>query len=55
VLGAILVAQEVDMSHTPDTIEGTISSKYQITIPAAMRDVLGLRPGDKIEFNKKPL
>ncbi len=38
------------MPHTPDTIEGTISPKHQITIPAAMRDALGLRPGDKIEF-----
>lgn len=38
------------MSHIPDTIEGTISAKHQITIPAAMRDALGLRPGDKIEF-----
>lgn len=49
-LGTILLAQEVDMSHTQETIEGTISSKHQITIPAAMRDALGLRPGDKIEF-----
>ncbi|MBC7882069.1 MAG: AbrB/MazE/SpoVT family DNA-binding domain-containing protein [Anaerolineae bacterium] len=38
------------MSHIHDTIEGTVSSKHQITIPAVIRDALGLRPGDKIEF-----
>lgn len=38
------------MAQARDTIEGTISPKHQITIPAAMRDALGLRPGDKIEF-----
>ncbi len=32
------------------TNEGTINLKYQITIPAVMRDALGLQPGDKIEF-----
>ena len=32
------------------TSEGTVSPKHQITIPAAMRDALGLQPGDKIEF-----
>ena len=38
------------MTHARNTIDGTLSPKYQITIPAAMRDALGLRPGDKIEF-----
>jgi AbrB family looped-hinge helix DNA binding protein len=38
------------MAQARDTIEGTLSPKHQITIPAAMRDALGLRPGDKIEF-----
>jgi antitoxin PrlF len=28
----------------------TISSKSQITIPAAVRDALGLSAGDKIDF-----
>ena len=28
----------------------TISSKSQITIPAAVRDALGLAAGDKIDF-----
>lgn len=28
----------------------TISSKSQITIPAAVRDALGLQAGDKIDF-----
>jgi AbrB family looped-hinge helix DNA binding protein len=33
-----------------EPIEGTISPKHQITIPAPMRDALGWRPGNKIEF-----
>ncbi len=28
----------------------TVTSKGQITIPVAVRDVLGLQPGDRIEF-----
>jgi antitoxin PrlF len=31
-------------------IEGTVSPKHQITIPAPMWEALGLRAGDKIEF-----
>jgi AbrB family looped-hinge helix DNA binding protein len=38
------------MLHTQETIEDTLSPKHQITIPAAFRDALGLRPVDKIEF-----
>jgi len=38
------------MSEIQGPIEGTLSPKHQITIPAAIREVLGLRPGDKIEF-----
>lgn len=38
------------MQLNPKTSEGTISPKHQITIPAVMRDALGLQPGDKIEF-----
>lgn len=38
------------MAHIHDRIEGTVSSKHQITIPAVIRAALGLRPGDKIEF-----
>jgi antitoxin PrlF len=32
----------------------TISSKSQITIPAAVRDALGLAAGDKIDFIRSP-
>ena len=46
----MLLAKEYLMTQVRDTIEGTLSPKHQITIPAAMRDALGLRPGDKIEF-----
>jgi AbrB family looped-hinge helix DNA binding protein len=38
------------MQPNPKSSEGTISPKHQITIPAVMRDALGLQPGDKIEF-----
>lgn len=38
------------MSQSIDVIEGTVSPKHQITIPAAIRDALGLRSGDKVEF-----
>lgn len=38
------------MQQARKTSEGTISPKHQITIPAVMRDALGLQPGDKIEF-----
>ena len=38
------------MAQVVSSIEGTVSPKHQITIPAAMRDALGLRSGDKIEF-----
>ena len=32
----------------------TISSKSQITIPAAVRDALGLSAGDTIDFIRSP-
>ena len=38
------------MAQSIDVIEGTVSPKHQITIPAAIRDALGLRSGDKVEF-----
>jgi AbrB family looped-hinge helix DNA binding protein len=38
------------MNQVIDTIEGTVSPKHQITIPSVIRDALGLRSGDKIEF-----
>jgi AbrB family looped-hinge helix DNA binding protein len=38
------------MAQVISKIEGTVSPKHQITIPSAIRDALGLRSGDKIEF-----
>jgi AbrB family looped-hinge helix DNA binding protein len=38
------------MTQVIDAIEGTVSPKHQITIPSAIREALGLRSGDKIEF-----
>jgi AbrB family looped-hinge helix DNA binding protein len=32
----------------------TLTSKGQITVPAQMRDRLGLRPGSKIVFEEQP-
>jgi antitoxin PrlF len=29
---------------------GSITTKGQVTVPKALRDRLGLRPGDKVEF-----
>lgn len=37
------------MNHH-ETIEGTLSSKFQVTIPAQVREALGMRPGNKLEF-----
>ena len=31
-------------------IEGRVSSKLQITIPARVRDALGIQPGDTIRY-----
>ena len=31
-------------------IEGKVSSKLQITIPARVRDALGIQPGDMIRY-----
>lgn len=31
-------------------IEGRVSSKLQVTIPARVRDALGIRPGDTIRY-----
>jgi AbrB family looped-hinge helix DNA binding protein len=31
-------------------IEGKVSSKLQVTIPARVRDALGIRPGDTILY-----
>ena len=38
------------MARAAKTVEGTISPKLQITIPAQIRDALGIHAGDKVEF-----
>lgn len=35
-------------------IEGKVSSKLQITIPARTRDALGIEPGDTIRYELGP-
>lgn len=32
------------------SIEATVSSKGQVTLPAAMREKLGIQPGSRIRF-----
>lgn len=32
----------------------TVTSKGQVTLPAKMRDALGLVPGSKVEFEEQP-
>lgn len=34
-------------------MSGTISSKGQVTVPKAIRDSLGLKPGDSVDFVAK--
>jgi antitoxin PrlF len=38
------------MVQPTQPIEGTVSPKHQITIPAQLWEAMGLRAGDKIEF-----
>ena len=32
---------------------GTVSSKYQLTLPVEIRKGLGIKPGDQVEFQVK--
>ena len=41
------------MAKAAKTIKGTVSPKLQITIPAQIRDAMGIFPGDKVEFTHK--
>jgi AbrB family looped-hinge helix DNA binding protein len=34
--------------------EAKITSKGQITLPAALRKLLNLKPGDRVAFNQEP-
>ena len=36
------------------TLEGTLSSKNQVTIPKAVREYLHLKPGDRFRFFFQP-
>ena len=36
--------------HEGITTEGKLTSKGQVTIPKAVRDKLGVKPGDVVEF-----
>ena len=36
------------------TIEGTLTSKGQTTIPKEIRDSLGMKPGDRMTFTLMP-
>ena len=38
--------------HYPTAMKATITSKGQITIPVAIREKLGLKPGDQIDFDE---
>lgn len=46
----LTLCYDLPMTQPAKIIEGTISPKHQITIPAQIRNALGLRPGQKIEF-----
>lgn len=32
----------------------TVTAKGQVTIPKAVRDLLGIAPGSKVDFNRAP-
>lgn len=36
--------------HTPDFLQSRLTTKYQATIPADARKILGLRQGDYVRF-----
>lgn len=38
------------MDPTQVRIEGKVSSKLQVTIPARVRDALGIQPGDTLRY-----
>lgn len=38
------------MGSQPAKIEGKVSSKLQVTIPARVRDALGIHPGDTVRY-----
>lgn len=35
-------------------MSATVTAKGQVTIPKAVRDLLGLRPGTKVDFRRTP-
>ena len=50
----MLFSLPVVKSTIMSTQTATVSSKSRITIPAAVRDALGLSAGDKIDFIRSP-
>jgi len=46
---------ELNISYIPaTTVEATVSSKGQVTLPKALRDHLGIQTGSRIRFSLAP-
>jgi len=46
---------ESNLSYIPaTTVEATVSSKGQVTLPKALRDHLGIQTGSRIRFSLAP-
>jgi AbrB family looped-hinge helix DNA binding protein len=46
---------KIDLSYIPGAeMEATVSSKGQVTLPKALRDLLGIHTGSRIRFHLSP-